>query len=378
MSSHPSQTEIQTAPIQSPANEIAAVPKFYRAEDGSLQPIPPGLMEARAATIEAHRKLKEAGEGVGTIFPDPETAEEFNAFPINPKYVLAHDGWTKDRMTVEYAVKREIREKLGLPEEWEPDERKIRWHKEQLARLEKADAAPRCGHIYADGTRCRGPRLKNGHECYAHTRMKRTATRSLALMPVEDANSVVINIMEIHRAMCDDEITERRAGLLLYGHQLALTALHQVSFKETDPREMVTEESGDRIIGRSGDREIGETDELEIEAEGDLVEVDLEDDLRTVVERDVRTRNEDEEAPEKCESPELGFREAAAEQVPPPVHLASSAPRAFGMGPSEGNLEPTAGDAGGGMECAKSNKFGDEGDGTGGGGGSRSGDLAIW
>ena len=388
MSSHPSQADIQTVPIQAAGNEIETVPKFYRAEDGSLQPIPHGLLEARAAAIEEHRKLKESGElGAGTVFPDPETAEEFNAFPINPDYVLASNGWPKHRITVQYAFEKELREKLGVPAPWEPDQRKIRWHKEQLARLEKADAAPRCAHIYADGTRCRGPRLKNGRECYAHTRMKKTATRSLALMPVEDANDVVVNIMEIHRALCDDEITERRAGLLLYGHQLALTALHKVSFKETDPHEMVREiGSGDLVIGGSGDRtqeaatlesgDFPDHEEIEeLEASGDLV-------IGGSGDRIVGPSHHREEACDLVMGASgdriIGSSDHRESEISGGLVIGGSGDpeqeqRALASGDQREAEEVDAGhertgdvgNDGRGMECAKSNEFGDEGDGTG-------------
>jgi hypothetical protein len=52
---------------------------------------------------------------------------------------------------------------------------------------------------------------------------------------MEDANAVMLNLMEIGRALCDDEISEKRAGLLLYQQQLGLIAMKGLTFKETDP-----------------------------------------------------------------------------------------------------------------------------------------------
>jgi hypothetical protein len=64
--------------------------------------------------------------------------------------------------------------------------------------------------------------------------------------------------MEIGRALCDDEITEKRAGLLMYQQQLALFALKGITFKQTDERAMVREvPGGTRQHSRSDHRGIG-------------------------------------------------------------------------------------------------------------------------
>ena len=69
-------------------------------------------------------------------------------------------------------------------------------------------------------------------------------------------------IMEVQRALIDDEISEKKAGLLLYSLQIASTNLERTTFGE-NPEEMVTDcgeelkRSGDLVIGASGDRNIG-------------------------------------------------------------------------------------------------------------------------
>ena len=86
--------------------------------------------------------------------------------------------------------------------------------------------------------------------------------------------------MEVQRALIDDEISEKKAGLLLYSLQIASTNLERTTFGE-NPKEMVTDcvyeetpaeepvtaetrrrgeelkRSGDLVIGASGDRNIG-------------------------------------------------------------------------------------------------------------------------
>jgi hypothetical protein len=132
-----------------------------------------------------------------------------------------------------------VRRQMGLPEEWAKREEWVDYHRRQLALLEKANAAPRCQHIYADGTRCRGPKLRDGEKCYAHDRMDAVRPERLRLPALEDANSVVLAVMEIQRALLDGLISEKTAGLLLYSVQIGAWAVQHVTFKEVEPEEMV-------------------------------------------------------------------------------------------------------------------------------------------
>ena len=154
-------------------------------------------------------------------------------------YVQAQDGRMVHKLEMEWQVENRLRKELGVPPEWADDPEKIAWHRRQLALLEKADAAPRCEHIYLDGTTCESPRMRKHKYCYAHARMLEVRPKKLKLLPAEDENSIMWNIMEIQRALIDDEISEKKAGLLLYGQQLALIAVRGVTFKETDGEKMV-------------------------------------------------------------------------------------------------------------------------------------------
>jgi hypothetical protein len=150
-------------------------------------------------------------------------------------------AWNYAESQLSLRIERDVRRRLGAPEPWLPQEDRATWYKKQLAKLEKADAAPRCAHIYSDGTRCRAPRLKTGDWCYAHERMKAVRPEKLKLLPMEDANSIMLNLMEIGRALCDDEISEKKAALLLSNQRLALAALKRMTFRETNGELMVTE-----------------------------------------------------------------------------------------------------------------------------------------
>jgi hypothetical protein len=148
--------------------------------------------------------------------------------------------------------------------------------------LERADSAPRCEKVHEDGTVCGCPQMKGYRYCYAHERMLQVRPRKLALPPLEDANAIQLAIMMVQKALIDDEISEKKAGLLLYSIQIAAGNVKYTTFADTD-KEVVTEMpeeaaistwplavsesqdksyhgdteavgSGDLGIGRSGDR----------------------------------------------------------------------------------------------------------------------------
>ena len=160
-----------------------------------------------------------------------EQPEVINALEYNEKVVKP---WMEQNQ-----MENEIRKQCGVPPDWATDAEKIEFHRRQLALLEKANHAPRCGHVYSDGTRCGGPRLRKDKVCYAHARMLAVRPRKLNLPPLEDANAVMLWLMEVSRALLEGEITERTAGLMFYGLQLAMVTARWTTFAQTKPEEMV-------------------------------------------------------------------------------------------------------------------------------------------
>jgi hypothetical protein len=151
------------------------------------------------------------------------------------------------KQDMRWVIEQELRKELGVPAKWEPPEFKIEFHRRQLALLlDKANEAPRCAHIFADGRCCAAPRVRKGTLCYAHTQMEARKPQKIDLPPLEDANAVMIWIMEVSRGLLDGQISERTAGLMFYGLQLAMVNARHTTFKETDPREMVRTAPKDR------------------------------------------------------------------------------------------------------------------------------------
>ena len=106
--------------------------------------------------------------------------------------------------------------------------------------LHRADEAPRCVWVREDGTVCRSPRMKNDIHCYAHYRMRYARAENLGLPAMTDANAIQMAVMLVQRALIDDEISEKKAGLLLYSIQIAAANVDKTTFGESD-EEMVTE-----------------------------------------------------------------------------------------------------------------------------------------
>jgi hypothetical protein len=107
--------------------------------------------------------------------------------------------------------------------------------------LKLADMAPRCRWVRQDGTSCRSPQLKHDIYCFAHRQMAEARTLLLMLPAPEDANAIQVGLMRIQKALIEDTISTKKAGLLLYSMQLALTNVGQTTFGQAKDEEMVRE-----------------------------------------------------------------------------------------------------------------------------------------
>ena len=183
----------------------------------------------------------------------PRSSQYFNSNfnPAGQRWRLedAARSVSMAREEIRRQAQEELERELELPPNWrERDRRKNldRWHHKMALRA-KAATVPRCEHTFADGTRCGSPRLQPGRLCHAHELMERVRPRKLNLLPMEDGNSIMLNIMEINRALLEEEITEQRARILLSSQQMGLRALNHVTFKFTAPERMLKERA-ERLI----------------------------------------------------------------------------------------------------------------------------------
>jgi hypothetical protein len=114
-------------------------------------------------------------------------------------------------------------------------------------RLKLADMAPRCQWVRQDGTSCGSPQMKQHIYCFAHIQMAEARALMLRLPPPEDPNAIQVGLMRIQKAVIDDTISMKKAGLLLYSMQLALTNVGRTTFGKAKDEEMVRETVDEEI-----------------------------------------------------------------------------------------------------------------------------------
>jgi hypothetical protein len=123
----------------------------------------------------------------------------------------------------------------------EGDAREDKIYQRLKQRLKMADMAPRCQWVKQDGTACRSPQMKQHIYCFAHKQMAEARTLMLMLPVVEDANAIQVGLMRIQKAVIEDTISMKKAGLLLYSMQLVMTNVGQTTFGQAKDEEMVRE-----------------------------------------------------------------------------------------------------------------------------------------
>src|SRR5580692_3044429 len=109
-----------------------------------------------------------------------------------------------------------------------------------------------CRHIFTDGRRCSSPCLRQQEFCdYHHTTRKpipnprqRRSRRSTFDLPLpEDRSAIQASIGQVLQRIAANQIDPRRAGLLLYGLQIASLNLPE---PETSTRSRNSRESSRR------------------------------------------------------------------------------------------------------------------------------------
>jgi len=85
-----------------------------------------------------------------------------------------------------------------------------------------------CRHIKDDGLRCRTGALKGKPYCFFHMKLKRMDRQPMIQIPMlEDSTSVLLAIGQVMRLLALETMDTKRAGLMLYGLQIASTVIQQ-------------------------------------------------------------------------------------------------------------------------------------------------------
>ena len=109
-----------------------------------------------------------------------------------------------------------------------------------------------CRHIYTNGHRCGSPCLRQQDLCYYHhtSRIRQAPptqdlsqgdhrSAAFALPTPEDRSAIQAAIGEILNRLASNELDPRRAGLLLYGLQIASINLPRVAPAAASPETVV-------------------------------------------------------------------------------------------------------------------------------------------
>jgi hypothetical protein len=103
-----------------------------------------------------------------------------------------------------------------------------------------------CRHILASGLRCGSPALKAEAFCYYHHTTRRPIPRTelherrshqstFTLPALEDRTAIQLALGEVLARIASHDIDTKRAGLLLYGLQIALSSLPRQIIPERTP-----------------------------------------------------------------------------------------------------------------------------------------------
>ncbi len=90
-----------------------------------------------------------------------------------------------------------------------------------------------CRHIKADGHRCRSGAIEGKPYCFFHMKLDRIHKRDrIEIPPIEDSTSVFLALGQVVRALNYDTMECKRAGLMLYGLQIAASVAKHLEQKE--------------------------------------------------------------------------------------------------------------------------------------------------
>jgi hypothetical protein len=110
-----------------------------------------------------------------------------------------------------------------------------------------------CRHIMPSGSRCHSPALRGKAYCFYHHNLHRLGDparpeANLLVPPIEDARGIQIALSRVLTALNSPYMDTRRAGLLLYGLQIATHLTRRASAPSLDEVVRTCEEAdGDTL-----------------------------------------------------------------------------------------------------------------------------------
>src|SRR5258707_9313924 len=186
-----------------------------------------------------------------------------------------------------------------------------------------------CRHIFTDGHRCSSPCLRQEEFCYYHhtTRRpvanpkQRRSRRSTFHLPLpEDRSAIQQSIGEVLQRIAANDIDPRRAGLLLYGLQIASLNLPKPATHRNakpEPAEIVEEITAHPELGVLAPRaEVGKATERK-SAVAVLLEKMMSEQMMT--ERMMQSEQDSATADRNCEPATILNLQAVEARVAPAI-----------------------------------------------------------
>jgi hypothetical protein len=113
-----------------------------------------------------------------------------------------------------------------------------------------------CRHIMSSGAKCHAPALSGNPCCYFHTNLQHATKRrgkyddwSIKLPPLEDNCSLQIALAEVLNGLASSRLDPRRAGLMLYGIQIAARIIARPRDPGLSPVRTICEATDDVCLG---------------------------------------------------------------------------------------------------------------------------------
>ena len=99
------------------------------------------------------------------------------------------------------------------------------------SRIERAQMAPRCQKLKADGEYCRAPRMRGKKYCHMHLALEDARPRKIGLPTLEDPKGIQVAIQKGAQGLLDGTLERKDASLLAYYLQLAVSNVNRVNFE---------------------------------------------------------------------------------------------------------------------------------------------------
>ena len=98
-----------------------------------------------------------------------------------------------------------------------------------------------CRHRMPTGATCHSPAMRKSAYCYYHARLRqpqnrrRPANSPIKLPVLDNKKALQVGLTDVMNAIASGQLDPRRGGRILYGMQMAATALNKLPYRRLAP-----------------------------------------------------------------------------------------------------------------------------------------------